>query len=746
VSDVATLGLAIDSSQVTTATAALNRMAAAAQPAAKAANNLQTAAAAASNTLATHTQATNSAANAHAGMSTQAMAAMHSLRSMFEQMALGVPPTQILAAQMNHLTYAASGPGGLKAAFAGALGSLKSFISPTALVVGGLAAIAGASYLAYTNIKQTELEFDALAQRSDSTVQALHGLQSAASFKGIDQGDFLKDMTKFADLTYQAQHNAGSLAELFRANGVAVGTVNQNLLRAADLIANAKDNAQKYQIIQQLGLPATEQWVRFLSQGAAGIQEAINNAVKFGGTADEALIARAKRFDEAWATTWTNFQTRGKSAFVELMDLGSRLGDSVTRGLMKIPGLNVPRNMLSAGLAGVTSIDSTRLTANSDVSGFYRGTGAPQAAPGGPLRLTVNPRRTISNVDLKNELSLEQQRISILGQSASVSDLVKQKQNEINLARLNGVTVTKAEEENLKRLAQEDALGVTAIRQQTDALNVQAESFGMTAGRAAAYAAVQTKINEAIRVGKPLTADQIAQLQAQANALANATDRMNYMNESASTLADSTRTFRDDLQNGASGWKAFGDAGMSALTSIENKLIDIGSKKLVEAAFGGLDIGGMFGFGSAPLNLGNAGGTAGLLPAIHHGGYGPGDPISLRRVVDSSIFVGAPRYHSGIGPGERPAIVRDDESVLTPGQMKQLAPVGSGGNGAVTVNVMNAPAGTSATATVSRGAKGMRIDVQLRQTQDDNNAGLIASGQSATNSALERRYGLTPKI
>jgi lambda family phage tail tape measure protein len=70
----------------------------------------------------------------------------------------------------------------------------------------------------------------------------------------------------------------------------------------------------------------------------------------------------------------------------------------------------------------------------------------------------------------------------------------------------------------------------------------------------------------------------------------------------------------------------------------------------------------------------------------------------------------------------------------------------SGGPVTVTINGV-IPADTKATATASRDASGgTNVVVQLQRMQDDTNAGLIASGQSATNSAMERRYGLTPRL
>jgi hypothetical protein len=76
-------------------------------------------------------------------MSTQAMAAQHSIRSsMVEAMASGQPITQALGQQLNHLSYAATGPGGITAAFKQATGALLGLLSPAVLVGGGLAAIA----------------------------------------------------------------------------------------------------------------------------------------------------------------------------------------------------------------------------------------------------------------------------------------------------------------------------------------------------------------------------------------------------------------------------------------------------------------------------------------------------------------------------------------------------------------------------------------------------------------------------
>jgi hypothetical protein len=119
---------------------------------------------------------------------------------------------------------------------------------------------------------------------------------------------------------------------------------------------------------------------------------------------------------------------------------------------------------------------------------------------------------------------------------------------------------------------------------------------------------------------------------------------------------------------------------------------------------------------------------------------------TFMRPVDSRVFLGAPRFHSGVGPREVPAIIRDDESVLTPGQMRALGRM-AGGGGPVSVHITNAPPGTTAEATTTREpGGGTRIDIALKRHIDDRAAALVDSGQSAVNSSIERRYGLTPRL
>lgn len=85
-------------------------------------------------------QSTTHLANEHRGLSAQGQAAFHSLRSMTEQLILGAPPTMILAAQMNHLSFAASHKDGLAGAMTEAASGIKGMVDAAKAAGGSLLA------------------------------------------------------------------------------------------------------------------------------------------------------------------------------------------------------------------------------------------------------------------------------------------------------------------------------------------------------------------------------------------------------------------------------------------------------------------------------------------------------------------------------------------------------------------------------------------------------------------------------
>jgi len=190
--DVAALGFAIDSSSAVRASSDLDKMsasAAKADQAAKAIGSSSTAAGASfrsASTAAADLTQKLTAHNAAAGMgSTQAQALFHSVRSMAEGLAAGASPTQILAQQISHLSYAASGEGGLTGALSSVASRLIGLVSPAAAAVTGLAAVGATGVLAYTEWRETqEIVTNALAgigRASGATADDINAIGAASA-------------------------------------------------------------------------------------------------------------------------------------------------------------------------------------------------------------------------------------------------------------------------------------------------------------------------------------------------------------------------------------------------------------------------------------------------------------------------------------------------------------------------------------------------------------------------------------
>ncbi len=80
--------------------------------------------------------------------SVQQLALMHSARSIVEQLAMGASPVQALTSQLSHLSYVASGEGGVM----GALRGIGALLAPLAPVLLGIGAAVGAVALTFAGL------------------------------------------------------------------------------------------------------------------------------------------------------------------------------------------------------------------------------------------------------------------------------------------------------------------------------------------------------------------------------------------------------------------------------------------------------------------------------------------------------------------------------------------------------------------------------------------------------------------
>lgn len=412
-SDVAVLGLSIDSRSAVTAKKALDDLTAAAKPAAAAAAALE--------------KSTVSAGKGAQQFATSTALARHEVINLNRQLAdvgvslaSGQSPFMVLMQQGAQVAdiFSASKTGTVGGAFK----QLVNYIGPVNLLAGGVVALAAGGVAAVNSVAQLGKQFDDTAKKAGTTLGYVRDLAVAASFKGIDNNEFLKGIDRFGASVYDAKNGMGGLAEVFRANGKSASDFAGYLEKAADLIKNAKSDQQRLALLQEMGLPATMEWVRFLSQGAEGIRQATVEAAKLDPQFAE-LVAKSRKFDEAWNTSWANFKRGAQNAVIDVSGWLDKLDDFGKKGLIAAGvnvGVNNLRNAMTDRAAGLNV--GSRLSASSDVSGFYAGTGAGMGAPkpGGNVKTFAERAR---------EISIEQPLLGLFGQAPTAKQS-KPKDNE----------------------------------------------------------------------------------------------------------------------------------------------------------------------------------------------------------------------------------------------------------------------------------------------------------------------------
>lgn len=124
-------------------------------------------------------------ATAHKGLDAQGQAALHSVRSVVEQLALGISPAQALTGQLNHLTFAATGEGGLVGAFKQVGGFVGGLLTPMTAAIAGtvaLGAAAAALALQYDKVQvSSQRALIGAGARTGTTVSDLNSFTSQNS-------------------------------------------------------------------------------------------------------------------------------------------------------------------------------------------------------------------------------------------------------------------------------------------------------------------------------------------------------------------------------------------------------------------------------------------------------------------------------------------------------------------------------------------------------------------------------------
>lgn len=537
--DVAQLGLAVDSSQVTAATAALKGFGPAAQGAAKGATEFNQATVAAES----RTRAIQSAADragvsfkemeARVKASSSAVSGASTGMSQYSQQAQKVEQANIKAVKAaNDNTIAVNNLGRAANDNNTAFDRLANTITRRFLAALAVAALKDfAQYI--WNLNAAIAATAQTAELAGVSLQKFQGLTTAAGYKGVSTDAFNSAMIEFNKQTDLAKIGVGSLRSLLSANGQTVSDTATNFGKVADLVAATADGARKLSILQQAGLPATKEFASLLSQGSA----AINKVADASSKLTNQQMEDAKRLNDRWNELYTNIENRIKRIVVN--------------------------------------------TANA-FSGLATGG---QSDPDRPRVLITQPSAKSGSAAPPFDPELEKQRlaainatIAALGNLATVDQQATARENELKIARLNNANVSTTQVAILKEQARQQALGVYQVNSQTDSEKVRYEALFKSNEAATAYVIVQNKINEAIQAGRPLTEAQVAELQKSAEAFAAAKKKADEYTQIFDALKSGAASFGSDLvsnlRNGESAMAALGHAAQNLSTQLTSGAIN----------------------------------------------------------------------------------------------------------------------------------------------------------------------------
>lgn len=250
-----------------------------------------------------------------------------------------------------------------------------------------------------------------VANRTGTGVGSLQGIQGAARNKGVGDKSFLDAYSALNAEVEQARHGSGELLTLFRQTNSTLGSTEDAFFRISELITQATSQTAKLNILQAAGLPTTNQFLRLMEQGPAAIRAQAAEFSKFQADQLKAQQELNDKFNEVGGILERGFK-RAVVAAYEFFTKAKEASDQYNASLTGQKRILTTGNE-SAGL-------DTSQTTGQVIAAFDNRKAAKDAAERAAWEKLLNQQT--------------QQRISLLGDLATVDEQVKLKQAELNLA------------------------------------------------------------------------------------------------------------------------------------------------------------------------------------------------------------------------------------------------------------------------------------------------------------------------
>lgn len=518
--DIASLGLAVDSRQVTNANAALDQLAAKSAAAGAATDKLAGSGAKSETVM----RAIDSAAKRQ-GISTAEMTARVNAATASHAKLTTAAGTAVAGISSLANASAGSGSGSGDGSLASASDKSSTALERlgntlTRRVLFAFAAKEARDLAAYIwNLNTAVAATADSATRAGTGGGAFQGLQTSAAYKGVDNSTFNSAMVAFNVQVDLAKNGIGALQILLKSNGKTVSDTATTFGVVADLVKNAGSEAQKFAILQQAGLPANAAFVKFMEQGSAAIKAQGDAA----GKLSQKQLDEAAKIDAAWQQGWVNFENWGKRSIVNVF--------TALSNAKKYNPFGPDEKVGGPNPAGIV----TR--------------GADLIAPG-PNKPTFDPALALQ------QNAQAQARLTVLGQLLTVEQQVKQTDLTLAAAGINltGVnTKQKAALENLTRAQAENTL----VQNQATI-----GTFNLAAANKAAADTLQSWIDR-----KLLDPNNPTQYAAALTVLNKQTEQLGETAQIAGAKFEQLKRYQLDAANGRTAFDKFATSSLDTVTN-----------------------------------------------------------------------------------------------------------------------------------------------------------------------------------
>lgn len=405
-------------------------------------------------------------------------------------------------------------------------------------------------------------------------------LEFGFKLAGVEAGAFADGIDKFNKNIAVAATQGGKLADILKANGVAIRDSNgkirdaQSLLRDyANLVKNAGSEAEQMLLVQEAFGRGDANFVNALKNGAKGFDDMGKAAADAGGTISKELLAKADEFDDRWDKAWRNFEINAKSSILTAITWMDRLYEKS----QEIGNSGLFRG-ISEGMAGLGLLDSDLKIHDPALA---RAAGR-ELGPDGRIRDAFKGGAETALNDADKALIAElQKRYGGVAKKAATT-IIPEKPDK--------------PERGSRNAAAEKALReAEAVQKLIDNLSEELRLVG-------ASDVEKAKANALRQAGAAATAEQRAEIERLVTAIYSENDALEKNREAMEELRDVSKdvmgNFISDMIEGKSAAEALADA----LKNIGNRLLNSG----LDALFGGGSAGGAMLGSTFSLNIRSA--------------------------------------------------------------------------------------------------------------------------------------------